>query len=369
MSSKNINIKSLQDFINSNYFDCQELSLNFKGRNYDANQAQILAKQIEKYKSLEMLKLDLNSNCIGQEGAIFISQSLTQCKNLRNLIIILSSDSYGFNYISEIGANGLGQGLANFQKLQHLEINLRYNTIGSNGAINLVKQLKNCSNLQQLIFNLKNNSLLDKGAIGLAEGIGECSQLIHLKLYLKYNNIGDQACYGFGIGLSKCRSLERLFVDLSGQDHEYNRIGDMGAIQLGKSLSNCYRLKNLEIKLNQQPINQEGASILFQQLTNAKSLKVLAVHLGFIIPMGYEFTNNQSFRSRYQSRRSVQFLPRQFRCIDNQGVFDMAKQLANSSLFVIKLYFKETINRDQIAILKEMLKKIGTLVDLKVEKN
>ncbi|EAS06485.2 kinase domain protein (macronuclear) [Tetrahymena thermophila SB210] len=368
MSSKINKIDSLYDFLRSNFYDIDNLLLEFKGKNYDASQAQMLGKQLEKYKSLEILKFDLSFNKIRQDGALYISQSLSQSKNLQKLIIILSSDCYGYNYIGEVGAQELGIGLAQCSNLEHLEINLRYNSIGSTGVINLAKQLKNCISLQSLILNLKNNSLFDKGAIGLAEGIGECSKLSDIKLYLKYNNIGNQACYAFGIGLSKCKSLKNLFVDLSGQNQEYNRIADIGAIQLGLGLSNCLGLNILEIKLNQQPINQEGASGLLQSLNRIKSLRILTIHFGFIIPMVCRFIKITYNIGRYKSPiySMTEFLPNQFRRIDNQGAYDIATQLVQSKLSVVQLYFKETINPHQIAIIKSKLKECATLVDLKV---
>lgn len=144
-----------------------------------------------------LLRLNLSANLIGC-GVRALSFSPIQSINLQRLD--LSENSIG-----DAGARVLSASLVTCRTNLHI-LKLHVNNIGDDGAIALSALLKHCHNLEEL--NLGINVISGNGAKALANNLCHCHQLN--KLFLHRNNINIEAMKAVVASLKCCTRLTLL---------------------------------------------------------------------------------------------------------------------------------------------------------------
>lgn len=110
--------------------------------------------------------LNLSSNCLGENGALIIAEALYVNATLRSLDL---SHNYlrRHSFCSEIGIIAITNALCKNKTIT--ELNLEHTKIGLNGARELSKAL--CVNKTLKILNLEHNKLRESGACAIAEAL------------------------------------------------------------------------------------------------------------------------------------------------------------------------------------------------------
>ena len=186
----------------------------------------------------KLLKIDLTSCDISDEGAISLSNSLF--KNLEIKEIILED-----NKISEKGTKAIADKLIGKTSLKIL--NLSHNKINSKGGFYIGNGLVDAQGIQQLLLGY--NQIEDEGCEFISKGLEKNTSLVVLNL--ENNNISNKGINSISKFLKNNENFMEII--LSG-----NKITEID--------SDFYELFNWLkiIKISDNPLNQSGIVRLFQ---------------------------------------------------------------------------------------------------------
>ena len=199
-----------------------------------------------------------NIICEINEIAYFISSTLSQCLQLKKIII-------SNNRLNDRDASMIYRELIKMKVEKNLEVlDLSENCIGSYGFIDLSKFFEKCYELQHL--TLSGNNLQNGALSRVAKALSCATKLQSLSLSnTKINS--DSAIHFSKVIKSKIfRSL--LILDLSN-----NNIGDLGVIKIAFVLRNFIKLKSLNLSDNN--ISMNGVTHLLNELQNCKNMKII----------------------------------------------------------------------------------------------
>ena len=249
----------------------------------DADAVALVLGEIIKNNST-IRKLNLSSNCIGDEGCgalaegIQINDTLTElnlhcnevgdagCAKLAqsfNSNSALTNLNLSANRIGDDGVAALAKALETNPTLSVLD--LSQNDIGNDGLIKLARSI--ASNLALTSLHLSANSISDSGVAALAEAIKTNSTIAELDL--SENRIGDNGC----VALAKRMVSSTLnILNLSS-----NKIGNGSSTALADLIRKHLMLKNLNLSRNK--IDDVGADTLAkaveEEVETNSSLEVL----------------------------------------------------------------------------------------------
>ncbi|KAL7463051.1 hypothetical protein ACHAXS_003431 [Conticribra weissflogii] len=205
-----------------------ELPLNCISARGVASLAAVICHSHGEYDSI--VRVRLNSNEVGDEGARILASAMRKLPNLKELHLANNN----------IGDDGI---LSLFPKLTltSLEyLDLYGNRIGSIGSTELGKNLPNLSHLKEL--NLSGNQIDDVAIAYLSKGIAKHSTL--KKVCLGFNNIGDQGAEIIADECLHCNNEHLESLNL----HNNPNIGERGTRALiQRGLACNYILKEMNI--------------------------------------------------------------------------------------------------------------------------
>jgi Ran GTPase-activating protein (RanGAP) involved in mRNA processing and transport len=193
--------------------------------------------------------LYLNSNGIGDEGAMAIAEALKVNAVVNTLYL-------GGNCIGDEGAKAIAEALKVNAVLTTL--GLGANKIGAEGAITIAEALK--VNAVVTTLFLRGNNIGDEGAIAIAEALKVTA--VVTKLELGANKIGDEGAKAIAEALKVNAVVTKLWLN-------HNNIGPEGAIAIAEALKVNAVLTELNLSWNS--IGDNGAKAI------AEALKVNAV--------------------------------------------------------------------------------------------
>ena len=213
---------------------------------------------VQTLPSSELTSLNLSDNNITDRGVVALAPVLSRC-NLRSLDL-------GFLGISIVGVRSLVKDLQSLTSLS-----FQYCLVSDIGAQALAEGLINNNSL--ITLNLTSNKLSCDGARALAESLAHCSLT---SLNLSYNNgISDIGVQALAERLSHS-SLTSLNLACTG-------ISDIGTRDLARSLPSS-KLKLLNLLGNR--ISCSGAQALAEGLVNNSSLTTLNLSNNAILDNG-----------------------------------------------------------------------------------
>ncbi|KAL4477453.1 hypothetical protein ABPG74_002603 [Tetrahymena malaccensis] len=139
---------------------------------------------------------------------------------------------------------------------QNLSLDFSTSKLSLQDLSNLSSAFKKTVNLSCLQINLKNNKLGKQGIQALATALENCKNVTFLSLNLMNDDIFGSDLTCLGMALANFQIIEKLQLDLSGNNFGNNLNG------LASALQNCISLKYLELKLLYNRIDQSGAIAL-----------------------------------------------------------------------------------------------------------
>ena len=230
--------------------DTSAKEINLTGNNI-RNGIDEIAKSLE--NSLSVQVLNLNTNWIGDIGAISVAKLLTTNMQLRVLKL-------GLNYIGKDGAVEIARSLETNTSLHVL--NLNFNSIGSAGASEIASSLINNTSLNMLTLSC--NNIGTAAVIRLARSLTKNTTLQSLDIY--GNNIEE----GGIVEIAKLLKVNHTLTELGLGN---NNIRLKSAILLAQTL---YKNSSLRIlKLNDNDIGSEAAIEIVSALTINVTLETL----------------------------------------------------------------------------------------------
>ncbi|KAL4469889.1 hypothetical protein ABPG72_006529 [Tetrahymena utriculariae] len=140
-------------------------------------------KQFQEQNSFEIHMEDITAK-LKDEGALILGSEIQKYKHINKLVLQIQN-----NHVSEKGINFLIKGLSQFTHLNHFSLNLRGNFIWQNGAQSLSQYIQSLLQVKYLEINLENNSIQNSGLEDLSAAISQCSRLNTLILNLKGNSV------------------------------------------------------------------------------------------------------------------------------------------------------------------------------------
>lgn len=218
-SFENMGTQAVRELFKNNYWsNCTALILNTN--NIGDSGAILLSEELQAVPNLAILYLYKNN--IGEEGAISISNAFEYVPHLTTL-------HFYNNPIGDVGAKAISKNLTHIPKLDTL--NLSCSGIGDAGAIALSQRLVKVSNL--MILDLSSNDISDTGAIVLSNSFKDIQYLATINF-------------------------------------EFNEIGNAGAIAISQNLKYLPHLNTLKLKFND--IDRAAATI---KVSASKEIKCL----------------------------------------------------------------------------------------------
>ena len=325
-----IEVEILSDDLKMNSV-CKRLSLINCG--ITDERAKVLSSGI-RYSNIEILELNLN--CVGDEGALALSCSIESRLSLHTLNLscnnigddgamaivkaIASKHDKNFNLhlwnnnITKHGADALLQ-IKEDINFNSLDIECR--NIGSSGATAVFSSLAKYENQGQVLadtlngfgnlleINLSCNSIGNDGAKAFAGGLKNCSNLKLTSLNLSSNSIGSAGAKALADVLKHCTALEILdisdnHISLGTLDISDNDICEAGIKALAGALKYCEDLHTLNIACNSlsarilaglikhcrnlckliiadNSIGVHGSKVLAGAIKNCKNLNILDI--------------------------------------------------------------------------------------------
>lgn len=256
--NKNIFFSSCKDLEQLKKIDLESLDISESNSKY-LNQILLNNKNIKNIKII-------NNKLLGASGMINISSGIEH--NLKLIKIDLTSCD-----ICDDGAISLSNSL--FKNLEIKEIILEDNKIGEKGTKAISDKLLGKTSLQ--ILNLSHNMINSKCGFYIGQGLIDSQGIQHL--LLGYNQIEDEGCEFISKGVEKNNSLIELNL-------ENNNISNKGINSISKYLKKNENLMNLNlsgnkiteidsdfyelfnwlkvIKIDDNPLSQSGIVRLFQ---------------------------------------------------------------------------------------------------------
>ena len=223
-------------------------------------------KGLENNNTVE--ELDLNSNNIGNEGALILANTLSQNKKITTLNLI-------FNEIGDEGAIALANALKTNTTLKVLY--LSQNKIGNEGLNALIQLLENNKTLTIKFYNntkpkVENNDAYNKSLNNLYQVQEINANLNNPEVKIKKTNINGIVYYidDYGAQLLAKELLNN--TKITTLNLIFNEIGDPGAIALADALAQNTTLKVLD--LSQNKIGSKGLNALTQLLEKNKTLDI-----------------------------------------------------------------------------------------------
>ena len=251
--------------------------------------------------SATIRRLRIESCVVGDEGAIWLAQSLKHCSNLLELNI-------SGNNIESRGAVAIAEYLSQCRNLQVLHLNDRacytirncgaffiptFNHIGEDGCQALAEALSECNGLNVLdisetaIFGTKGFLNFFKNSVHLQKlNVSGCS-IVPPNIYglkfcvsLEKINISSSLLSGemmaeFCFLLRNCRLLNELFMS-------FNRISLDSAKILSDSLYYCKNLEVLDVSFTFEDIAGEITCCLCSKLMQSAKLHSLNIRANYI---------------------------------------------------------------------------------------
>ncbi|RUS35439.1 hypothetical protein BC938DRAFT_483540 [Jimgerdemannia flammicorona] len=175
------------------------LNLRYGNHRFDIRWLSRMADHLKYNTTLR--QLNLQWNCIGDDGAFAIAKSLRTNTTLTSL-------NLGWNRIQDRGAVELAYLISGMCQLQ--ELNIEGNCINTVGATAISESLKTNQSLQ--ILNLSSNNIHKDGAIALARCLVHNCTL--KRLYIYGNYVGDECAIEFAKSLMYGANLHRAMRDV-----------------------------------------------------------------------------------------------------------------------------------------------------------
>ena len=224
--------------------------------------------------------LDLQDNCLRQEGGLALAKALrgndviksldVSCNHLNTAAAIemfhaigtmpnLETVNLSRNDIRSTCSQALTNGLSRHRKLNYLD--LGDNAIGNDGALALAVALTTSWPIKSL--RLSWNDIGVVGIVSISKSIKHHHSLIHLDV--SWNKVHDMGAYALGQVLARTRSLRSL-------DVRHNGIGPPGVMLLAEGLK--LNLNSMvKIDCSHNPLGHLGVELLLRSKPECPSMK------------------------------------------------------------------------------------------------
>ncbi|KAL4500603.1 hypothetical protein ABPG72_003027 [Tetrahymena utriculariae] len=237
-----------------------QLNVDFFGNPITPSQAIILVQSISECQQIKELVLDLGWCNLGNTEEKWI-ENLARCQNITTLYINLESNNINPEDIQIIGTT-----LENLINIDNLYIGLQYNKIKEQGFNSLNRSISKLKKLTTLNLDLFKNHIESDENIEF--GIHQCTLLTNLTLNLNQNCIQSKGAKSLGNAIQQINKLQKLNLFLGNcQIRE-------GINYIAQGVSNCHNLLslNLDLKINNIESQDEEA---VNAIGNQKKLSFL----------------------------------------------------------------------------------------------